>query len=131
MAAGLNLVVGPVATGAGLVAEQQRLPVETLAQLTNQLIDGRWFVGDLAAELGSLASGLGDCHRDTRLVHVQADISGVDVAGSTNPLGNSALDNRLLSCVRLFHDLPPSIVALCFGAHLNITHDVEVGQVNP
>ncbi|AMD00500.1 hypothetical protein LOKO_01432 [Halomonas chromatireducens] len=39
--------------------------------------------------------------------------------------------NGLLSCVRLIHDLPPSIVALCSGPYLNVTHDVAAGQVNP
>ena len=48
---GLNLVVDPVTTGASLVAEQQRLPVETFTQLINQLVDGTWLVGDFAAEI--------------------------------------------------------------------------------
>lgn len=52
---------------------------------------------------------------DAGLVDVQADIGGVNVAGSVDPLGDNTVDNGSLSCVRLFHDLPPSIVALCSG----------------
>ena len=131
MAAGLDLVINPITTGAGLVTEQQGLPSEALAQLANQLVDGLGFVGNLTAELGRLAPDLGDGHRDADLVHVQANISGMDVAGGADTLGNGPLDNSLLSCVRLFHDLPPSIVALHFGPYLNVIHDVEEGQVNP
>ncbi|BBM05712.1 hypothetical protein HAALTHF_29160n [Vreelandella aquamarina] len=61
-------------------------------------------------------------------MHVQANISGMDVAGGADTLGNGPLDNSLLSCVRLFHDLPPSIVALHFGPYLNVIHDVEEGR---